>query len=60
MAKSGNDWGMNELFAFNIEVIHEEPQQFFGCPLPEVLEFIIPYLVVHAYLIIATSQFTFL
>lgn len=28
---------MNELFAFNIEVIHEEPQQFFGCPLPEGL-----------------------
>lgn len=39
-AKLGSDWGMNELSAFNIEIIHEEPEQFFGCSLPRDLNFI--------------------
>lgn len=36
-AKSGSYWGKNELSAFRIEIICEEPEQFFGGPLHQDL-----------------------
>jgi len=33
-AKPGNSWGSYELYAYNIHIVRETPEQFFGHPLP--------------------------
>ncbi|KAF8342276.1 uncharacterized protein EI90DRAFT_1325241 [Cantharellus anzutake] len=37
-AKSGSDWGENELYAFNIGIANEDAYEFFGHPLPDQLD----------------------
>jgi hypothetical protein len=34
MAKSWSEWGRNELFAYNISIVEQEEEVFFGSPLP--------------------------
>ena len=34
LAKSGSDWGPNELLAYNISIVEEDQQTFFSGPLP--------------------------
>ncbi|KAI9570713.1 hypothetical protein HD554DRAFT_2214926 [Boletus coccyginus] len=41
-AKPGNRWGPCELHAFNIHIVHEQPEQFFGHPLPPLETLDIP------------------
>ncbi|KAF8319561.1 uncharacterized protein EI90DRAFT_3254488 [Cantharellus anzutake] len=37
-AKSGSDWGENELYVFNIGIANEDTYEFFGHPLPDQLD----------------------
>ena len=38
VAKSGSDWGPNDLDAFNISIIEQEQETFFRCPLSEIAQ----------------------